>query len=140
MNSSVPRLWTCSRCLRAQKPRGTSIESKTDGRNRHTFSTTAIFRDDRLADAKPTRAGNATEDAAEQGALSRRLTEMAEETMDTGGKSDRKLMQDAGFSEDLKKQLEERIAQTSFNAQNQRAASEVNMPVCELHTSTQDSH
>ncbi|KAJ9608121.1 hypothetical protein H2200_007109 [Cladophialophora chaetospira] len=53
---------------------------------------------------------------------------MAEHTMDTGSKSDRKLMQDAGFSEDLKKQLEERIAQTSFAAQNQRAASQVTMP------------
>jgi hypothetical protein len=62
--------------------------------------------------------------------LSRRLSEMAEETMDTGSKSDRKLMQDAGFSSDLKKQLEERIAQTSFKAQNQQALSQANMPVC----------
>jgi hypothetical protein len=61
--------------------------------------------------------------------MSRRLAEMAEETMDTGSKSDRKLMQDAGFSDDLKAQLEQRIAQTSFDAQNQRAASQVNLPV-----------
>lgn len=61
--------------------------------------------------------------------MSRRLAEMAEETIDTGSKSDRKLMRDAGFSEDLKQQLEERIAQTSFAFENQRAASEVNMPV-----------
>lgn len=63
--------------------------------------------------------------------MSRRLSEMAEETMDTGSKSDRKLMQDAGFSEELKKQLEERIAQTGSVAPNQRAASQVNMPVGE---------
>jgi len=55
---------------------------------------------------------------------------MAEETMDTGTKSDRKLMQDAGFSEDLKRKLEERIAQTAFQAENQQAFSEANMPVC----------
>ena len=61
--------------------------------------------------------------------MSRRLAEMAEETMDTGSKSDRKLMRDAGFSEELKKQLEEKIAQTSFAAQHQRAASQVDMPV-----------
>lgn len=61
--------------------------------------------------------------------MSRRLSEMAEETMDTGSKSDRKLMQDMAFSEDLKKQLEERIAQTGSVPQNQKAASEVNMPV-----------
>lgn len=62
--------------------------------------------------------------------MSRRLAEMAEETIDTGSKSDRRLMQDAGFSNDLKKQLEERIAQTAFAADNQRAASVVNLPVC----------
>jgi len=61
--------------------------------------------------------------------MSRRLAEMAEETIDTGSKSDRALMQDVGFSGELKKQLEERIAQMAFNAQNQRALSEANMPV-----------
>jgi hypothetical protein len=66
----------------------------------------------------------------EEGAMSRRLSEMVEETMDTGSKSDRKLMQDAGFSEELKRKLEERIAQTAFQAENQQAFSEANMPVC----------
>jgi hypothetical protein len=61
--------------------------------------------------------------------MSRRLSEMVEETVDTGSKSDRKLMQDAGFSEELKRKLEERIAQTAFQAENQQAFSEVNMPV-----------
>ena len=54
---------------------------------------------------------------------------MAGETMDSGSNSDRKLIQEAGFSDELKKQLEERIAQTSFNAQNQQALSQANMPV-----------
>ena len=71
----------------------------------------------------------ASAEEKEMGALSRRLSEMAEETMDTGSKSDRKLMKDAGFSDDLKKQLEERIAQTSFNPQSQQALSQANMPV-----------
>jgi hypothetical protein len=61
--------------------------------------------------------------------MSRRLSEMAEEKIDTGSKSDRKLMEDAGFSEELKRKLEERIAQTTFQAENQQAFSEVNMPV-----------
>lgn len=64
----------------------------------------------------------------EQGAMSRRLSEMAEETMDTGSKSDRKMMADAGFSEDLKRQLEERIGQTAFQAENQQILSQTNMP------------
>jgi short subunit dehydrogenase-like uncharacterized protein len=65
----------------------------------------------------------------EGGAMSRRLASMAEETLDTGSKSDRRLIQEAGFSEDLKKQLEDRIAQTAFAAENQRAMAEITMPV-----------
>jgi hypothetical protein len=61
--------------------------------------------------------------------MSRRLSEMADETMDTGSKSDRRLMEDAGFSEELKRKLEERIAQTGFQAEHQQAFSEVNMAV-----------
>jgi hypothetical protein len=56
---------------------------------------------------------------------------MTEETMVTGSKSDRKMMQDVGFSEDLKKQLEQRIAQSTFQAENQQAISISNLPVCQ---------
>ena len=56
--------------------------------------------------------------------------------MDTGSKSDRKMMQDVGFSEDLKKQLEERIAQSAFQAENQQAISVANLPVRNAHTYT----
>jgi hypothetical protein len=61
--------------------------------------------------------------------MSRRLSEMAEETIDTGSKSDRKMMQDVGFSEDLKRKLEERIAQSAFQAENQQAISVAQLPV-----------
>ena len=70
-----------------------------------------------------------SEEEKEVGALSRRLSEMAEETMNTGSKSDRKLIEEAGFSNELRKQLQYRIAQTSFNAQNQQALIQANMPV-----------
>ena len=65
--------------------------------------------------------------------MSRRLSEMAEDTMDIGNKSDRTLMKDAGFSEELKRKLEERIAQTAFQAENQQTFSEVNIPVWYLY-------
>ncbi|KIW73715.1 hypothetical protein, variant [Phialophora macrospora] len=133
MSSSSSRLWTCSRCLRAQKLRGTSVESRarTVRRSHHPFSTTEVTRVEKSTETKQNvqnRPKDGSRDAEEQGAMSRRLAEMAEETIDTGSKSDRKLMHDAGFSEELKQQLEQRIAQTSFAAQNQQAASQVNMP------------
>jgi hypothetical protein len=39
------------------------------------------------------------------------------------------VMEGAGFSEELKKQLEERIAQSSFRSENAAAVSQVDMPV-----------
>ncbi|OQV06691.1 hypothetical protein CLAIMM_11231, partial [Cladophialophora immunda] len=138
MSSSSSQLWTCARCLRAQRLRGPSLDCGSSSSiprrpRRHPFSTTAIRHDDGPADPKAevshaTKSANAQDGEEQQGAMSRRLAEMAEETMDTGSKSDRRLMQDAGFSEELKKELEERIAQTSFAAQNQQAASQVTMP------------
>ena len=58
---------------------------------------------------------------------------MATETMDLGSKSDRKLMQDMGFSSELKKQLEDRIAQSAFRAENQQALSQAEMPVRDVY-------
>ncbi|KAK2797057.1 hypothetical protein FQN51_008829 [Onygenales sp. PD_10] len=62
--------------------------------------------------------------------MSRRLSEMAEESMTEGGKSARKNMQEAGFSEELKKRLEEKIATAGGSFKNDHAAafSVVNMP------------
>ncbi|OJJ39566.1 hypothetical protein ASPWEDRAFT_169404 [Aspergillus wentii DTO 134E9] len=60
--------------------------------------------------------------------MTRRLSEMAEEAMLEGGRSARKNMQQAGFSEDLKKQLEERIAASSFQSEYPAAHAIVDMP------------
>ncbi|KIV81106.1 hypothetical protein PV11_08553 [Exophiala sideris] len=136
MSSSSSHLWTCSRCLRAQRLRGPGTNAprsqlRTVIQYSRPFSATAWSNNEK----PPAPSTNAASDAAsgsrdeqEQGAMSRRLAEMAEDTMDTGSKSDRKLMKEAGFSDDLKKQLEERIAQTTFAAENQRAISQVTMP------------
>lgn len=58
---------------------------------------------------------------------------MSEEAMLEGGKSARKNMQEAGFSEELKKQLEERIAASSFQSEHAQAFSIANMPVRGLY-------
>ncbi|KIX02089.1 uncharacterized protein Z518_08028 [Rhinocladiella mackenziei CBS 650.93] len=136
MSSSSSQIWTCSRCLRAQRlssiSAGPSIfESGAMVRSRRPFSTAASLQEENTSSPKNEGTGGnekSGQDEEEEGAMSRRLAEMAEEAMDTGGNSDRKLMQDVGFSDDLKQQLEERIAQTGLTAQNQKAASQINMP------------
>jgi hypothetical protein len=54
---------------------------------------------------------------------------MTEDAMLEGGRSARRNMEQAGFSEDLKKQLEERIAASSFKNEYAAAHSIVDMPV-----------
>ena len=54
---------------------------------------------------------------------------MTEQSIAEGGKSTRKNMRDAGFSEELKKQLEEKIAVKSFRSDNAAAFSLADMPV-----------
>jgi hypothetical protein len=118
--------WICSNCLRAYSPPALRSQKSIVQRAFSTYSS--------LSAGQSTVPKN--EDKAvtrdvqqEQGAMSRRLSEMAEETMDTGSKSDHKMVKDAGFSEELKRKLEERITQTAFQTQNQQAFSEANMPV-----------
>lgn len=74
--------------------------------------------------------GTATgEKAKEQGALSRRLSEMSEEAILEGGRSARKNIEAAGFSDDLKAQLEEKIKASTFRSENAGAFSVANIPV-----------
>ena len=65
-----------------------------------------------------------------EGAMSRRLTEMTEETILHGGSSGVKNVEAAGFSEELKKRLESRLINRSFRSQNQKAFSVAELPVC----------
>jgi hypothetical protein len=62
--------------------------------------------------------------------MSRRLSEMAEDSMTTGSQSDRRTMQSASsnFSEELKAQLEARVAESAFASENKNAITEANMP------------
>ena len=115
--------WTCSRCLRSQQR--LAARAATSSTPQRAFSSTSPHH----ADGEGSKQDGSVKEEQEQGALSRRLSEMAEETMDTGSKSDRKMMQDMAFSDDLKKQLEERIAQTAFKGENQQAFSQASMPV-----------
>ena len=62
------------------------------------------------------------------GAMSRRLQEMSDESLETGGRSARKAVEEAGFSEDLKRELEKKIADSSFRSENASAFAQANMP------------
>ncbi len=63
----------------------------------------------------------------EEGAMSRRLVEMTEQSIqDPGGRS-KKVMHEAGFSEELISKLEDRIKAAEFKTENASAFAQVNM-------------
>lgn len=61
--------------------------------------------------------------------MARRLSQMAEDALLEGGSSARRNIEQAGFSEELKQQLEERVKAASFKSENPIAHSILDMPV-----------
>ncbi|KAJ5929054.1 hypothetical protein N7454_006902 [Penicillium verhagenii] len=72
----------------------------------------------------------------EEGAMARRLSQMAEDALLEGGSSARRNIEQAGFSEDLKRQLEERVKAASFKSEHPAAHSILDMPA-KAHGTTQ---
>lgn len=76
---------------------------------------------------------NAAEELQEKakGAMTRKLEQMSEEALTTAGRSARKAVeesQSSGFSEDLKRELEDKIAAADFRGQHAGAISQSSMP------------
>ncbi len=61
--------------------------------------------------------------------MSRRLEELTNQTIEESGRRSKKAVEEAGFSEELKRQLEERIEMTQFNNENAAAFAQIKMPV-----------
>ncbi|KAH8700519.1 hypothetical protein BGW36DRAFT_395593 [Talaromyces proteolyticus] len=100
-----------------------SIAKEARSRFQRPFSAASPLRQN-----EPPSNGSGTGEKREEGALSRRLSEMTEEAFLEGGRSARKNIEEAGFSDDLKKQLEEKIKMSTFKSENAGAFSVVNMP------------
>lgn len=74
---------------------------------------------------------NGSKEEEKDSPMGRRLAQMTEDAMLEGGRSAHRNIEQAGFSEELKNELAERIAATSFRSQYAAAHSIVEMPVCD---------
>lgn len=68
------------------------------------------------------------ENAATPGAMSMRLAEATEDAILQGGRAGRRAVEEAGFSEELKQRLLDRVEAQKFNAVNTNAIVELGMP------------
>jgi hypothetical protein len=128
MEAASVQLWTCARCIRAQRhlSRQLNVRSVANRPTARSLTTTHARSDEKRSKDE----GSLSSQTKEQGAMSRRLEGMVEEAMETGSRSDRRTMQSASnnFSEELKAQLEARIAESSFGVAHQKAITEANLP------------
>ena len=128
---------TYSSCLKAQRARVAGLTIPTAALR--TFTTTPPLASGQAV-ARKHEQDDEHKAEKEEGAMFRRLAEMTEESVDTGGSSAAKSVEAAGFSEELKKQLQSRIAESAFRSQNQKAFAEAEMPVCECLTFFETLH
>lgn len=78
---------------------------------------------------EPGSSENTQEQVEEPGRMSRRLAQMTEESIEQGPRGAKKAIEEGGFSEGLKKQLETRIQDSTFKSENPAAFAQLNMPV-----------
>ena len=135
IRSQVP--YICARCLRASKPHHASSNLSVGSRRFSSHSPLSISQSakldvDRNSHEKENldrgnHASTPRDTEKEQGAMSRRLAEATEDAILEGGRAGRKAIEEAGFSEELKQKLLERVEAQKFRSENATAFAEAGM-------------
>jgi hypothetical protein len=110
------------RASRGAAPAARRFSASCQRRQQNAASSPAQTEEKRKDDVAP-------KEEKEQGAMARRLSQMTEDAILEGGRSARHNIENAGFSEDLKRQLEERVKAASFKSEHAAAHSILDMPV-----------
>ncbi|KAG9231456.1 hypothetical protein BJ875DRAFT_382925 [Amylocarpus encephaloides] len=126
--------YTCGRCLRASLfHHASSIESRVPSRTFSHRSPLLQSKHNRVKEqedhasveaqilpkaTKFSSKSKTPKDGQEQGAMSRRLAEATEDALLEGGRAGRKAVEEAGFSEELKEKLLERVEAHKFRSEH----------------------
>lgn len=125
----APAPFVCARCVRSLRRNHLvcSLPQPTTRRVTRWSSSSASHASQPSSDKPGSSDSGETETAApdqepEQGALSRRLQEATEEALLTGGRSGRRaVLEESGFSEELKERLLARVSDAKFKSENAAA-------------------
>src|SRR5215469_5569590 len=130
--ASIAKRFICPRCLRAQRlqQRQCRITITNYPHRTRSFvpSSPLPSAKDGSSGSNPSPPGGHQEETEKDDAMSRRLSQMSEEMLETGGRRAFKAVKEAGFDETLRKQLEERIADASFRSENAAAIAQTQLP------------
>ncbi|EAT78220.1 hypothetical protein SNOG_14349 [Parastagonospora nodorum SN15] len=116
--SAAIRPYTCARCLRANR-RPIRLRTTAVGPTRRYANAAAQAKEAEDGQHGKAPASQVDKDGGEEkeeGAFTRRMREMSEEALESGGHGAIKAVEEAGFSADLKAQLEQRIAAANLRS------------------------
>ena len=124
--------YICARCLQRRQRRlfeaqyanqGSKFFSTLSGGSQAPSATNAAI-------AAESQNGEAVTSVGEShGAMSQRLEDLTEQSIQTGGRSAQKSVEEAGFSEELKRKLEAKLQESKFRSENPAAFATLDMPV-----------
>ncbi|KAL9043968.1 MAG: hypothetical protein Q9214_002861 [Letrouitia sp. 1 TL-2023] len=123
--------FTCAHCLPSQQSFiAHDFRARTTLLRFFTSSDTPPRERQQAQTDNETASANAPERASsdQEGAMSRRLAEMTDESYLQGGRDARKVISEAGFSEELKRELEAKILERTFRSDNPTAFAQLAMP------------
>lgn len=120
--------YICTRCL--QRRSGFILRHVRDGRS--FTQARQLPQEARPAIQEEPEPDDGEKPANGRGRMSERLAQMTDESMEQGGRSARKAIEEAGFSDELKRQLEARIQDSRYKSENPAAFAHLHMPVCPL--------
>jgi hypothetical protein len=124
--------YVCTRCIRAtQRVPRYALPLTRPFVRRYADTATRIQEDEEEIGQPLAKDGDKIEEAKssekEEGAMTRRFRAMSEEALEADPRSASKTVEAAGFSEDLKRELEERIASANFRTENRSAFAEIEL-------------
>ena len=101
---------------------------KYDAVSRHFTQLTALPPNTSKED-ESTSTSEADVQGTENGRMSGRLAQITDELIEQDGRRAKKVIEEGGFSEELKKKLEARLQESSFRSENAAAFAQVSLPV-----------
>ncbi|KAF9700354.1 hypothetical protein EKO04_001554 [Ascochyta lentis] len=116
--SLATRSSICARCLRANRPQNrlVAVQLATSGGRRRFADAAAQRQNEADRSGQNEEPQTVVRDEEDEGAFTRRMRSMSEDALESGGHGARKAVEEAGFSADLKAQLEQRIAAASLQS------------------------
>jgi len=128
---------TCARCLRAyrqhyvsqvaQYPQPRIFSSTSPSRTSDASASAEKLESTNRAQNGSSKSVSSEASQQESGAMSRRLAEATEDAVLEGGRAGRKAIEEAGFSEELKQKLLERVQAQKFQSDNAAAFAEAGL-------------